>query len=371
MIGCEKNMTRCMAKSSLKNGMVSRVADRIDATSVVTAIGSERPGESEGMRSNRQPAATTECARSHRVMIGSGVQPPKPRGLRAVGGQPCLRRGRIEYPVTPRGQSSQIDGLRLKSQGSLCGQDIEQLGLCRSQQIDDQGEQILVLLFGGAQDTGEHGLRPGPLFGAVAAPVLADHHQDPHDPLGHIVGGFQTGTVQEGKQVRTFVAQVFGQTLIGPIALAAGQQAVQLGFQPARGRPHPMQRDLLLPIAVPQGQGLLQELFDGQGKAGGPGGGSGANRAGISDDSQMPRFVPVEELFKGRHFNREIVVWCVRWYWSFKLSYGDLVAMMGERGIGLVHTTILRWVQHYTPEFEKRWSRFSRTVGSSWRMDET
>ena len=59
------------------------------------------------------------------------------------------------------------------------------------------------------------------------------------------------------------------------------------------------------------------------------------------------------------------------WYLSFKLSYRDLVAMMGERGIGLVHTTILRWVQHYTPEFEKRWSRFSRTVGGSWRMDET
>jgi len=99
--------------------------------------------------------------------------------------------------------------------------------------------------------------------------------------------------------------------------------------------------------------------------------GSGAKRAGISDDSQMPRFVPVEELFKGRHFNREIVVLCVRWYWSFKLSYRDLVAMMGERGIGLVHTTILRWVQHYTPELEKRWSRFSRTVGGCWRMDET
>ena len=62
----------------------------------------------------------------------------------------------------------------------------------------------------------------------------------------------------------------------------------------------------------------------------------------------MPRFVPVEELFKGPHFNREIVVSCVRWYLSFKLSYRDLVAMMGERGIGLVHTTILRWVQHYT-----------------------
>ena len=54
----------------------------------------------------------------------------------------------------------------------------------------------------------------------------------------------------------------------------------------------------------------------------------------------MPRFVPTEELFKGRHFDEEIVVLCVRWYLSFKLSFRDLVAMMGERGIGLAHTTI-------------------------------
>ena len=65
------------------------------------------------------------------------------------------------------------------------------------------------------------------------------------------------------------------------------------------------------------------------------------------------------------------MVLCVRWYLSYKLSSRDLVAMMAERGIGLVHTTILRWVHHYTPEFEKRWSRFARTVGDSWRMDET
>ena len=85
----------------------------------------------------------------------------------------------------------------------------------------------------------------------------------------------------------------------------------------------------------------------------------------------MARFVPVEELFSGRHFDREIVVLCVRWYQSYKLSYRDLVAMMGERGIVLAHTTILRWVQQYSPEFQKRWNRFARTVGGSWRMDET
>ena len=91
----------------------------------------------------------------------------------------------------------------------------------------------------------------------------------------------------------------------------------------------------------------------------------------FGDDGQMPRFVPVEELFKGRHFDQEIVVLCVRWYLSFKLSFRDLVAMMSERGIIMAHTTILRWVQHYTPEFEKRWRRFARSVGGSWRMDET
>jgi len=38
----------------------------------------------------------------------------------------------------------------------------------------------------------------------------------------------------------------------------------------------------------------------------------------------VSRFVPVEELFAGRHFDAEIVVLCVRWYLSFKLSYRDL-----------------------------------------------
>lgn len=85
----------------------------------------------------------------------------------------------------------------------------------------------------------------------------------------------------------------------------------------------------------------------------------------------MSRFDPVEELFAGRHFDAEIVVLCVRWYLSFKLGYRDLVSMMSERGIDLAHTTILRWVQHYTQELEKRWKRYARPVGGSWRMDET
>src|SRR6202030_34137 len=77
------------------------------------------------------------------------------------------------------------------------------------------------------------------------------------------------------------------------------------------------------------------------------------------------------ELFKGRQFDQEIIVLCVRWYLSFKLSSRDLVEMMSERGIALAHTTVLRWVQRYVPEFEKRWNRYARPVGGSWRCDET
>jgi transposase-like protein len=78
-----------------------------------------------------------------------------------------------------------------------------------------------------------------------------------------------------------------------------------------------------------------------------------------------------EELFAGRHFDREVILLCVRWCLRFKLSLWDLVEMMAECGLSLAHTTIMRWVPHYTPELEKRWHRHALAVGRSWRVDET
>jgi len=34
---------------------------------------------------------------------------------------------------------------------------------------------------------------------------------------------------------------------------------------------------------------------------------------------------PAQDLFKGRHFDQEIIILCVRWYITFKLSFRDLV----------------------------------------------
>ena len=79
----------------------------------------------------------------------------------------------------------------------------------------------------------------------------------------------------------------------------------------------------------------------------------------------------IADLFKGRHFDREIIILCVRWYLRFKLSFRDLVEMMAERGISLAHTTIMRWIVRYVPEFEKRWNCFACQAGASWRVDET
>ena len=63
-------------------------------------------------------------------------------------------------------------------------------------------------------------------------------------------------------------------------------------------------------------------------------------RAG--DDEEIQRIVPIEDVFKGRHFDRQIIVLCVSWYRSFKLSLRHLVSMMADRGISVTHRTILR-----------------------------
>ena len=79
-------------------------------------------------------------------------------------------------------------------------------------------------------------------------------------------------------------------------------------------------------------------------------------------------------IFSGRHFPRDIILWAVRWYCRYGVSYRDLEEMMTERGVPVDHTTIYRWVQKYAPELDKH-TRWYRQVpdwqARSWRVDET
>jgi transposase, IS6 family len=75
--------------------------------------------------------------------------------------------------------------------------------------------------------------------------------------------------------------------------------------------------------------------------------------------------------FKWRHFEPEIILLCVRWYFRYQLSYRDLEEMMRERGLSIDHTTIFRWVQKYAPEINKRIRPHLKLAGTSYRVDET
>ena len=100
--------------------------------------------------------------------------------------------------------------------------------------------------------------------------------------------------------------------------------------------------------------------------------GSGADSEGDWRSWDMAhRKTERNPLFAGRWFEDDIILLCLRWYFRFKLSYRDLVAILGERGLSISHTTILRWVIRYAETCGKRWSRFERQVGGSWRVDET
>ncbi|MGX5634108.1 IS6 family transposase [Bacillus thuringiensis] len=78
-----------------------------------------------------------------------------------------------------------------------------------------------------------------------------------------------------------------------------------------------------------------------------------------------------ENIFKWKQYQPDIIVLTVRWYLRYNLSLRDVVEMMEERGLFLVHTTIMRWVHQYGPELNERIRKHLKPTNDSWRVDET
>jgi len=76
-------------------------------------------------------------------------------------------------------------------------------------------------------------------------------------------------------------------------------------------------------------------------------------------------------MFKGRHFERSVILLCVRWYLAYSLSLRDVKDMMAERGIGVDHSTIHRWVVHFSSLLLERFNRRKRAVTGRRHIDET
>ena len=56
---------------------------------------------------------------------------------------------------------------------------------------------------------------------------------------------------------------------------------------------------------------------------------------------------------------------------AYPISDRQLEEMRGERGVGVDHSTLHRWVIKYAPEVEKVFRRLQRPGGRSWRLEET
>ena len=75
--------------------------------------------------------------------------------------------------------------------------------------------------------------------------------------------------------------------------------------------------------------------------------------------------------FKGSHFEREVILWGVRWYAAYPISYRQLEEMLEARGVEVDHSTLNRWVVKYVPRLDRQFRGRKRPVGASWRLDET
>src|SRR3712207_3871561 len=70
--------------------------------------------------------------------------------------------------------------------------------------------------------------------------------------------------------------------------------------------------------------------------------------------------------FRGFRFPAEVILWAVRWYLQFPISYRDLERMLADRGVQVDHVSLYRWVQRFAPELEKRLRRHLRPCRGPW-----
>ncbi|MCO4483401.1 Transposas-like protein [Streptococcus infantarius subsp. infantarius] len=61
--------------------------------------------------------------------------------------------------------------------------------------------------------------------------------------------------------------------------------------------------------------------------------------------------------FKGKQFQKDVIIISVGYYLRYNLSYRDVQEMLYDRGINVSHTTIYRWVQEYGKLIYQIWKK--------------
>lgn len=79
----------------------------------------------------------------------------------------------------------------------------------------------------------------------------------------------------------------------------------------------------------------------------------------------------LRKVLKRLHYLLEVMLMCARWYAAYPLSFRHLEEMMHERGVFVDHSTVYRWALKILPVMALIFRRRKRSLGKSWRMDET
>ena len=77
------------------------------------------------------------------------------------------------------------------------------------------------------------------------------------------------------------------------------------------------------------------------------------------------------KYFKGFCSAPEVIMLFVYMKCRFSLSYRELEEMAYIRGAAIDHSTLQRWVMKFVPLIDKQVRKRKKSVGLSWRMDET
>jgi transposase-like protein len=75
--------------------------------------------------------------------------------------------------------------------------------------------------------------------------------------------------------------------------------------------------------------------------------------------------------FQGAHVPKDLMLMGVRWYVAYPLRSRHGEALLEERGVPVDPATIQRWGVQDSPLWEEALHRRKRSVGGSWRLDET
>jgi hypothetical protein len=68
-----------------------------------------------------------------------------------------------------------------------------------------------------------------------------------------------------------------------------------------------------------------------------------------SGSDRVRRAVTASNPFKWRHYPGDIILWCVRWYLRFPISFAHMAEMALGRGLLIHSSCIWRWVQILGP----------------------